>query len=494
MDAHPPLCLQVLVVDGVESSRNALSAMVLALGHEVVVATDGGSALTWLGEHRVDVVLLELLMPGMGGFEVCGRIRVLLPDNWVPVIVCTSSGGDDRMIDALTHGADDFLVKPIPSALLNAKLRHYGRILGLQLHLSMLAQRQRDIQDNILDAVLTLDEREDVIDANLAACQAFSDGTPIGFVGQDVCSATGSDLKGLLSCEKLDLKRGDGGHFAAEVSASRWNESGRARTTLVVRDLTVQRRNERMRDEFLATVSHELRTPLTSVLGAIALLASGTAGALPPQAIPLAAVAQRNGERLSKLIDDILDLTKLEGDRMVMNLRPQLLAPLLLEAVAANQGYADRSGVRLQGDFGSEGTVNIVEVRVDSDRFLQVMANLLSNAIKHSPRGAEVIVRTKVVGHGQSVAVCDSGPGIDPRFRGHLFEKFSQADASDRRAVGGTGLGLYIARLLVDRMGGRIGVEPDTGSGATFNVWLPFAAGGASRRPMRSIRSSGAAS
>jgi hypothetical protein len=239
--------------------------------------------------------------------------------------------------------------------------------------------------------------------------------------------------------------------------------------TIALHDLSESRRIERMKDEFLATVSHELRTPLTSILGALGLLAAGAGGPLPDRALELAHIAKRNGDRLSRLIDDVLDLTKLEGNRMPLNLRPTDLAPLIHEAVKANTGYAERSHVTLR--FEDDQLTG--RAQVDPDRFLQIMANLLSNAIKHSPKGK--VVRIGLGGsHAQlRVTVVDEGPGIDPAFRKKLFEKFSQADSSDRRAIGGTGLGLYISRILVEKMGGAIHAESGAAGGSTFSVTLP---------------------
>jgi signal transduction histidine kinase len=342
-------------------------------------------------------------------------------------------------------------------------------VLALQGQLSSLAQRQSDILDNILDPVLTLDAAGRVEEFNRAArtladCrgQPLADGAP--------CSALfGMELSALLAQRECRLHRVGGEEFVAEVGLSEWREHGRVHFTLVLRDLTEQRQVERMKDEFMATVSHELRTPLTSVLGAVGLLAGGAAGTLPAPALSLLEVARRNGTRLGRLIDDLLDLTKLAGDRLVLHQRPQLLAPLLREALTANQGYADRAGVRL----AAEGLdARPVEVRLDADRFQQVMANLLSNAIKHSPVGETVQVQLAPAPQGVRVTVRDRGPGIDPRFRARMFEKFSQADGTDRRAQGGTGLGLYITRMLVERMGGRIAAD-DVPSGASFSLWLP---------------------
>jgi anti-sigma regulatory factor (Ser/Thr protein kinase) len=159
------------------------------------------------------------------------------------------------------------------------------------------------------------------------------------------------------------------------------------------------------------------------------------------------------------------------------------VAPLLRECVAANQGYAQRVGVALSLDMSADAAE--VEVELDADRFLQVMANLLSNAIKHSPQGETVRVTAHSGPHGLRITVHDRGAGIPTEFRARMFEKFSQADGTDRRAQGGTGLGLYITRMLVERMGGRISADKVIGAGSAFSVhFRPAIAVVASRPPL----------
>jgi signal transduction histidine kinase len=465
--------LLVLVVDDISESRRQLCALVAELGHEAVGADSGAAALRLVEERRPDAVLLDLLMPEVDGFEVTRRIRALDANRWLPVIVTSSLQGDEHFIHALESGADDFLTRPVNAALLEAKLRHYGQVLDLQSRLATLAERQRRIHDNILDAVITIDSAGAITEANLAACRIFGSGEPACLLGCDCEPVLGANVQTLDEGAELSLRRADGSEFPAAISRSEWIEDGHPHRTLVVRDLTQQRRIERMKDEFLATVSHELRTPLTSVLGALGLLAAGAAGPLPPGAVPLAEAAQRNGHRLSRLIDDILDLTKLEGDRLEMHLAPTAIGHLVLEACAANQGYAQRIDVSLNTDL--DPAAADAQVRLDPNRFLQVMANLLSNAIKHSPSGDKVTVSLRSAPGAVRVTVRDRGRGIDPAFRARMFEKFSQADGSDRRAQGGTGLGLYISRMLVERMGGRIAVEPASDAGTAFSVEFPLA-------------------
>lgn len=451
------------------ASRQHLCDLLRGLGHEVFGASGGVAALELVMVHDPDLMLLDLLMPDMNGIEVIQQLRSRVTQRWLPVIVTSSLEGDEHFINALACGADDYLTRPINPALLAAQLRHYARVLALQSDLATLARRQRYIYNNILDAVITLDDTGCITEGNLAAQRLFGAGKN-ALEGLPCQAALGAPLAELLAQREMSLRKPDGTSFPAELGLSAWTDAGSVRYTMVVHDLTERRHIERMKDEFLATVSHELRTPLTSVLGALGLLASGAAGALPKAALPLAEVAKRNGERLSRLIDDILDLTKLEGKQLLLQLRALHLAPLMVEAIAANQGYAERAGVKLDFDPGDADPL----VRVDADRFLQIMANLLSNAIKHSRAGGTVRVSVDCQGALLRIRVRDQGPGIDPQFRGRMFEKFSQADGSDRRAQGGTGLGLYITRMLADRMSARVAVDSVPGEGATFIVEFPI--------------------
>jgi signal transduction histidine kinase len=475
--------LKVLVVDDIAASRRAQCALVAELGHDAIGADSGAAALALVERQQPDLVLLDLLMPDMDGFEVTRRMRALTAARWLPVIVTSSLEGEEHFVHALENGADDYLARPVSAALLDAKLRHYARVLELQGRLAVLARRQRDILDNILDPVITLDERGGVVEFNRAAAVLHDRGGAALAVGTACEALFGEPLDALVQRRECTLQRAGGTPFAAELGRSEWRDGEHRYTTLVLRDLTERREVERMKDEFLATVSHELRTPLTSVLGGLSLLAGGAAGALPERAAPLVDVARRNGERLGRLVDDVLDLTKLEGDRLVLHLRPQDPWPLLQEAVAANQGYAQRLNVRLLLER-APGDTPLPPLRLDADRFLQVMANLLSNAIKHSPAGEAVRVSAHAEGGTVRVTVRDQGPGFDPRLRPRLFEKFAQADGTDRRAQGGTGLGLYITRMLVERMGGRVRADDVVGAGASLSVVFPVARDGAEAGPL----------
>ncbi|MCK7577438.1 MAG: PAS domain-containing sensor histidine kinase [Chromatiales bacterium] len=267
-------------------------------------------------------------------------------------------------------------------------------------------------------------------------------------------------------------RRADGGTFPVELSVSETWLGDRRLFTGVVRDITERKKMERLKNEFVSTVSHELRTPLTSIRGSLGLVAGGVAGPVPDKARELLDIAYKNSERLTNLINDILDIERIESGKMKFELRRHDLMPLVEQSIDANRGYANSYGVSYRLAAALPGA----RVLVDPDRLMQVLANLLSNAAKFSPAGGTVDVSVAMHGKRMRVAVADCGPGVPPEFRAHIFGKFSQADASDTRAKGGSGLGLSISKAIVERMSGAIGFESVAGQGSTFWFDLPVAA------------------
>ena len=236
-----------------------------------------------------------------------------------------------------------------------------------------------------------------------------------------------------------------------------------------LRYATERKRLERLKDEFVSTVSHELRTPLTSISGSLGLLMGNAAGDLPKPMARLLAIAHNNSQRLVRLVNDILDIEKMEAGGAVFNFRCVDVRALAEQAIEANRSFAEGYGVRIS----LADAANTADVRADPDRLLQVITNLLSNAIKFSPADREVVLAVDKGGDFVRLTVRDHGPGIPVDFRPLIFEKFAQADAGDARQKGGTGLGLSIVKQIVDRLSGEVGFADAPGGGTIFHVQLP---------------------
>ena len=234
-------------------------------------------------------------------------------------------------------------------------------------------------------------------------------------------------------------------------------------------DITRQLEAEQMKKEFTSTLSHELRTPLTSIIGSLQLVNSGVLGDADKEMLELTGVAERNSQRLLDLINDILDIEKIESGKLEM--MPELLSldELVGESLVLNKGFAERYQVR----YEARGPLLPVQVKADRKRLLQVMTNLLSNAAKFSPAGEPVEVTMEDQGATVRVGICDRGPGIPESFRARIFGRFAQADSSVTRQKGGTGLGLAICKRLIELMQGRIGFADRDGGGTVFYFELP---------------------
>ncbi len=258
--------------------------------------------------------------------------------------------------------------------------------------------------------------------------------------------------------------RKDGTSLPVEYVACPLMENGRADGIVVAfTDVTERRRLDRMKDEFIATVSHELRTPLTSLRAALGLVASGALENRPDKIRPMLDIALTNCDRLVRLVNDIVDFERIESGTLPLHKAEWNAIDLLRRAMDPERASATRAGLHFRID------AEPVDVWVDGDRILQVMGNLIRNAIKFSEKGGEIRLAAQATSEKEvTFEVQDHGAGIPPEKLDLIFERFQQADASDSRLQGGTGLGLALARGIVNQHGGRIWAKSSPGNGSTF--------------------------
>ena len=255
--------------------------------------------------------------------------------------------------------------------------------------------------------------------------------------------------------------------LTALLDLSRWAESELARGEAERQRRLGEQAVERMKDELISVVSHELRTPLTSLKGALGLLTSGVITALPEPGQELARIALDSADRLARIVDEICDLERLSAGQLVLQRRPHSLGDVVRHAVDAVAVQAQQAGVVVRTSVGD------ITTWVDGARTTQALAHLLENAVRASGPGAEVTVRGSATDDGVLVEVEDHGCGIDPRDLDRVFGSFTRGDCSDARPHGGTGLGLALARSVVEAHGGRLTARSAVGHGTTFTLALP---------------------
>jgi signal transduction histidine kinase len=371
----------ILVVDDNESSRYGKSRTLRRAGFEVIEASTGSEALRLVQDQRPRLVVLDVQLPEIDGFEVCRRVKLDPATASVLILqVSATYVRDEDTVRALDGGADASLTEPVDPTVLIATVR------------ALLRSRQAE------------DAMRDALNIEQAA-------------------------------------------------------------------RTVAEEANRTKDEFLATLSHELRSPLGAILTWVTLLRSGRVDAArTPHAL---SVIERNTRLQVKLIDDLLDVSRIISGKMRLEVGLVDLTVVLSAALDAVRPAAEAKGVRLV----SAPVAPFGPISGDAGRLQQVVWNLLSNAVKFTPRGGRVDIELDTVESRAQIRVRDNGRGIDPAFLPHIFERFRQADASSTRAEGGLGLGLAIVRQLVELHGGTVVAESDgLGQGATFTVRLPLPA------------------
>lgn len=341
------------------------------------------------------------------------------------------------------------------------------------------------IVDHAVDAILTIDDKGTIESFNPAAERIFGyEANEI--IGQNVrrlmpepyqrehdqylsnyretrdkkIIGIGREVKGL---------RKDGVTFPIELSVSELEVNGEHLYTGIIRDITERKRLEQIKDEFVSIVSHELRTPLTSINGSLGLIASGMSGDLPEMISEMVTIAKRNCERLIRLVNDLLDMQKMESGMFEIVCEKVDLIQLISRAREGLAGFSEEHEVQLVLD----ADVEAFWIEADADRILQVLVNLLSNAIKFSPSQGRVRIQVITSQDSVRVNVIDNGEGIPDEVRDRIFEKFMQADSSIKRSKGGTGLGLNISRRIITMHSGTIDFESTPGEGTVFYFILP---------------------
>jgi PAS domain S-box-containing protein len=355
-----------------------------------------------------------------------------------------------------------------------------GRILAQQ-ELAERDLRLSSIVDGAPDGIITLTEGS-ISSANHAAHEmfGFEHDELIGLGAEDVMpgmllrvaenamSADSAKEENLSHRFEIQARKKNGDILPIEASISVFTISDTLHLTVIIRDISERKEVEKRVSEFYSMVSHELRTPLTSIRGSFGLMEGGLAGELSPMASKLVSVGRIEVDRLIRLINDILDIRKIQAGRIDLKMTSLSAAQLLTDAVEVIAPIAAASSIKIITKCDENTTFF-----GDRDRILQVMTNILSNAIKYSNTDDSVLIAVEGFEDKTRCAVTDNGPGIPLDKHGELFVPFHQLESGDTRPHGGTGLGLAISKAIVTHHGGTIGVDSQEGHGATFWFEIP---------------------
>jgi PAS domain S-box-containing protein len=488
---------QILVVDDERIMREGCARICQTLGCEVLAADGGEEGLRVLRQGAVDVLLLDMMMPGVSGMEVLERIQAERPD--VVVIVITGYATVELAVEAMKRGAYDFVSKPFTPDQLRLVVRRALDKRRLEREAERLRQervrslrdvaeeqsRLRTIIHSMADGVLVAARDGVVVLHNPPASRLLGLGDrpvlgrPIGEVAPPEVSAMVRRIMdepaGVGRSVEVHIQ--GGGDLRAHAGLIHLADGEVLGAVTVIQDITPLKEMDRMKSDFVAMVSHELRSPLAAIQQQLEVILGGMAGEVTDKQRSLLVRAQQRAQGLLDLIKDLLDLARIEAGRVVDRREPLELVPLLEKTVAFFETPAAEKGVRLRLDPPAA----LPLVVGDGAALEEVFTNLVSNAIAYTPAGGEVRVRAGIRGGYVWTEVTDTGIGIPAQALPRIFDRFYRVKDERARQVVGTGLGLPIVKGIVEAHLGTIEVESTHGEGSVFRVLLPAVSGIQSR-------------
>ncbi len=517
----------ILMVDDRPANVLALEAILRPLGHNLVAACSGEEALKRLLEQDYAVILMDVQMPGLDGYQTVQMIKQRERSRQVPIIFITAIYKDpEHVLKGYAQGAVDYLLKPFDPYVLRSKVSVFVDLFlkeeQLKREEAALRERERALEArrreerfrNLTDSMplcVWAAQADGNIHYGNKAWFEYSGMTPDQSGSLGALSALHPDQRkrartawlesvasGKLFEVEVALRRQSDGVYrwhlvravperdergaisgwigtATDIDDQKQAEETRARMLAAEQQAReVAEAANRSKDEFLATLSHELRNPLNAIVGWLRMLRSGV---LDPDRFERALeAAERNAQVQTKLVEDILDVSRIITGKLHLQFRETSLSAVATAALDTVRPAAEAKAIQLRSNL--DPTVGVISG--DSDRLQQVVWNLLSNAIKFTPPGGWVEVSLRGVSSEAELRVEDSGVGMKASFLPHVFDRFRQADSTTKRKHSGLGLGLALVRHLVELHGGKVTAESaGEGRGSTFTVRLPMVAAAA---------------
>lgn len=497
----PDSPVPVLIVDDNASKRLALKSVLLPLGYHIVEADSGVDALRCVMAQDFAVILLDVCMPLMDGFEAAALIRQRWQSEMTPIIFITARSSDEiAQANRYSEGAVDFIFAPVPPADLRAKVSVFANLF---IKAELLATQAREVQASVDQLRLLTDAAPIGIfqtdDQNL---YVYTNPRWTEITGISCDQATGRRWDIILDaaqrkehtnelgeraeiCHRFELRHPAAGSRIVLVTSRPIPDSNGAIAGWVgtLADVTAEAGAEaamtQARDAalsatarqraFTSSASHELRTPTTSIVGFVEAILESTT--LSTEDRGFLEIVDRNAHRLSQLIDDLLVLGQVEIGPAMMHLESTALRPLVERVMSMFPADPEQAAVTLIADEGDD----LPAALVDPVRLEQALINIVSNAIKFTPKGGVVEISVRNDADTAQVSVADTGMGIEATELDRIFDRFYRSTTTVDAAVKGTGLGLAIAKKMIEAQNGQIDVASVVGRGSTFTITFPRA-------------------
>ncbi len=486
----------ILVVDDDQTIRDGCSRILSKSGWRVIAAENGQKGLDEIRSLRgeIDVVLLDLMMPGLSGMEVLEQSLQTDPD--LLVIVITGYATVESAVEAMKRGAYDFIAKPFTPDQLRIVVKRASERRALQKEAAFLRQeREKSLRDiatekskiktiihSMGDGVLVCDQDGSIVLTNPAANRMLqpAEDNLLGkllaetHLPSELASAIDKSLKARETTfasisQELSLGATEEVHLRAHTAPVRNDVGEIMGAVTVLQDISYLKELDKMKSEFIAMVAHELRAPIAAVEQQLTVILNKMAGEVTEKQEQLLSRAKERTKGLLDLIKDLLDLSKIEAGKMVQYKEPLSLHEVIQRVVDLMREEAEHKKIDLQ----FMGSAETPLIHADRNSMEEIFTNLISNAIKYTPEKGKVRVVLCEERGFVKASVSDTGIGIEEENLSRIFDKFYRVKTKETRQIVGTGLGLSIVKSIVAAHLGSISVESKVGAGTTFTILLP---------------------
>jgi len=474
----------ILVVDDEQRIRDACRMVLTSMGFTVETAVDGPKGLDLIEEKHFDILLLDLMMPNMSGFEVLSRVRDIDPDT--VVIVITGYATLEHSIEAMKKGAFDFIPKPFTPDQLRAVVSKSLRYTHALQDIVTSKSRMRVMVNRLMDGVMTTDSEKRIVLANPAfrhmigfkgstmvgslVSETITDETLLAAVDQALATPPGSFSEIVHELTIPGSGIGEEKIFSVRCSPFRGRTDHNIGTITVLHDITAVKKMDQMKSDFVSMVSHEIRSPINSLLMQLKIILDGLAGETTPKQREILERATEKMLNLNNLVTELLDLSRIESGLVAHEKELVDVAGLLDEQKTFHTPYAQKKQMSIELTIEK----NLPKILANPRHMDEVLSNLITNAIKYSPEGGTIRISAEVKNEYLGIEVADSGFGIPEEDLDKIFTRFYRVKDSNTRTIHGTGLGLAIVKSIIDSLHGSITVKSAPGEGTEFSILLPY--------------------